>query len=208
MSRASALARGPGPRVSLYVRLRHGSPLARGRSWVGRARISRFGFQTARFFLIPPARLSGGNDKVAHAKSPVFFAAPGRPSSFPAVRGLPFPAKNEGMERRAAHQSFVLAASSFGGCGRLSALHRGVLLRPGRAFWRALPPAVSELLAAGHSARGRSPGAARELGGCVRPPPAGAAPPPARTTPPERPLAEETMGNIILFAGMSSGYRN
>src|ERR1039457_4836850 len=57
-------------------------------------------------------------------------------------------------------------------------------------FWAAAPsslgqasrPAVSELLAGGHSALGRNPGAARELGGCVHPPPAGAASVPANIT--------------------------
>jgi hypothetical protein len=51
------------------------------------------------------------------------------------VRRLPlFPlGKAEGMEHRVAHQSFRLAALSFGECGRLSALHRGFSV-PGPAF--------------------------------------------------------------------------
>jgi hypothetical protein len=46
--------------------------------------------------------------------------------------------------------------------------------------WR---PAVSQLLAGDRSLPGRSPGAARELGGCVHPPPAGAASDPTCMTP-------------------------
>jgi hypothetical protein len=39
------------------------------------------------------------------------------------------------MEHRAAHQSFRLAASSFEGCGRLSALHRGDFCPRVRVSW-------------------------------------------------------------------------
>jgi hypothetical protein len=48
----------------------------------------------------------------ARALSPVFFAAPGTPSSSPPSRGQAFPPrKSEGMEHRAAHQSSVLPRS-------------------------------------------------------------------------------------------------
>src|SRR5450759_5332161 len=86
-----------------------------------------------------------------HDSSPVFFAAPGTPY-FPRLRGgRPFlsPAKAEGMEHRAAHQSSVLPHSLLESAGRLSALHYGVLTTaPGRASLRAFRSRiVSQLLA-------------------------------------------------------------
>jgi len=83
---------------------------------------------------------------------------------------------------------------------RRSALHRGVFAAPGRAFSRGTYPGVSELLAGGRSAPGRNPGAARELGGCVHPPPAGAASDPAITTPHESALggSDDVEYNPIL----------
>ena len=58
--------------------------------------------------------------------------------------------------------SLSVAASSFEGCARLSALRRGVVTASGPRFLPGtVAPGVSELLAAGHSARGRSLGAAR-----------------------------------------------
>ena len=53
---------------------------------------------------------------------------------------------------------------------------------------QALRPAVSQLLAGDPSVPGRSPGAARGLGGCVHPPPAGAASDPTCMTPHESAL--------------------
>ena len=111
-------------------------------------------------------------------------------------------AKAEGMERRAAHQSSVCAASSCEGCGRLSALHRDVFLAaPGRAFGQALarvfrlfgasrphrvvaPPSLrtgrSRLPSASSSRAARSgrraePRRRPGAGGTFHPPPAGAA---------------------------------
>jgi hypothetical protein len=77
-----------------------------------------------------------------------------------------------------------------------------------QASGKAMSPAVSELLAAGHSARGRSPGAARELGGCVHPPPAGAASDPTFITPHDSALGGSDDGeyspvNIVLSSAGS-----
>jgi hypothetical protein len=93
----------------------------------------------------------------------------------------------EGMARQAARHCVVLtyrfrhaaplgapSRRRYGAGPRFRRLHRPTFGTPvrspfgqprHRASGRPSGPAVSELLAAGHSARGRSPGAARELGG-------------------------------------------
>jgi hypothetical protein len=104
------------------------------------------------------------------------------------------------MRGRRADRRSLLKLRPVARARRLSARHRGVFAAPDRAFrWphvvppparfsrrlkgqplhpslgRAFTAAVSELLAGGHSAPGRSPGAARERGE-RSPAPAGAAP--------------------------------
>jgi hypothetical protein len=117
--------------------------------------------------------------------------------------GLPLrPSEHaEGMERREApHQLHLAVPRPLRRTLRPAALHRGVLRRPGRAFGgfsrfafgpQARPlsehrtlrasgaqaaRAVSQLLAGGPSAPGRSPGAARARGDAFSPLPAGTAP--------------------------------
>ena len=153
-----------------------------------------------------PIQLSNSQVSFKRASSPVFFAAPGTPSSNRLSPGLLLPLEQcEGVERQAAHQSSVLPHPLVEGCGRLSALHGGVLLpAPGRAFGvrlrrafrlfgaspssggrasepragRSGPPSASSSRAARSGRRAeprRRPGA----GGTFHPPPAGAASHPA-----------------------------
>jgi hypothetical protein len=77
--------------------------------------VSRFKFQTARLRSASARQANAARAGLARfaprqASSPVFFAAPGRPSSSPPSRGQVFfpRQKAEGMEHRAAHQSSVL----------------------------------------------------------------------------------------------------
>jgi hypothetical protein len=137
---------------------------------MGRVRCSFDGFSCQR------ARKSG----LANAPPPLSLAARGSPEAF----FLPLQT-GRGTARRPARRS--PSARTVAGAWRLSARHRGVLLpAPGRALLAvrvALPPArssrplvggrsfrasgrpsrpaVSQLLAGGPSAPGRSPGAAR-----------------------------------------------
>ena len=86
----------------------------------------------------------------------------------------------EGAERRKAHPSCIRSAHVTVR-GRLSALHRGFFRRRAALLKPALqraglprpakPCPISELLAAGRSARGRSPGAARVRGDTLSPRP-------------------------------------
>ena len=66
---------------------------------------------TAPGLSIPGSRFARPGMTRRRAPSPLFFAAPGTPYSTPPRRGRSFPpSKGEGMEHRAAHQSFRLAA--------------------------------------------------------------------------------------------------
>jgi hypothetical protein len=178
------------------------------------------------------ARIRGG----AGRRLPLF------PPSPCGLRRTSRPLENEGMERRKACPYFRLAASSFEGCGRLSALHRGVLRQPGPRFllvhfgpafgsgrkapfgWP-LPLSLGQAgngLPSASSSRGvimppGEPGAARELGGHVHPPPAGAASGSILETSREDALVEPDhyrityLGNMVkraweLFLGATSSY--
>ena len=88
----------------------------------------------------------------SHASSPLFFTARGTPSS------LSRPSKKPRGWSTEWRTSLAVAAFPFGERGRLSALHRGVLRRPVRAFGQSPEGhAVSELLAGHPSVPGQSP---------------------------------------------------
>ena len=113
-------------------------------------------------------QFSNSQDSNRHAIAPVFFAAPGTPSSdFVSLD------KVEGMERRSAqHRGSAPCGACASGEIRapLGAPSRRFFATPGRAFRpRSKDPGVSELLAGGLSASGRSPGAARVRGCEPRP---------------------------------------
>src|SRR5665213_4443082 len=72
-----------------------------------------------------------------------------------------------------------------------ASLQRRAALSPGNY------PGVSELLAGDRSVPGRSPSAARGLGGCVDPLPAGAASYPANITPHDSALGGPDHGDYI-----------
>jgi hypothetical protein len=142
---------------------------------------------------------------------------------------VPFPSlvKYEGMARREDASGSSIAHLPFGKMRRPSARHRGVLSATGRAsgnrlrgvrplsehdpfraavpssLERAVRPAISQLLAGGHSASERSPVTARELGGAFTPRPR--APRPA---PPSRRLmtapSSSRTGRIIVNVGIRS----
>jgi hypothetical protein len=147
------------------------------------------------------------NFQTANAPPPVFFAAPGRPSSFPAFAGY-FVAlgksRGDGAPGGASFSfgpTFVLA---WGGASRRSiAASSGT----GRAFGRGhSPPAPSA-----SSWRGTlvCPGGARcrpGSGGSVHPPPAGATSDPANITPHDSALGGPDAANINppRRAGISS----
>jgi len=86
--------------------------------------------------------------------------------------------KDAGASRRSIAASWQRRAALSDAPFRLASGHAsgGPLRGPRVArLGQASRPAVSQLLAGDRNVPGRSPGAARELGGCVHPPPAGAA---------------------------------
>jgi hypothetical protein len=169
-------------------------------------------FETHRFAMLLRMR----SERKPMLRRPCSLSRPGeaclsRPSRT-GGRGSRPPQKCEGMARRESASVGSSASSLLRMTRRLSARHRSVVTATGRAFsnhateaW----PAVSQLLAGGLIAPGRSPVTARGLGRSVRLPPAGAASCSANITPHDSALGRAGREDYGPILGIRSiAFRN